>query len=101
MSLIHLFKKMKHWNFDIIRYCAIGVGCSIEKNLEPSLSPQNCSKNYWKLLPLLISISSPSLVTSRVVVQEIYSKMYLPSYTNTHRDDTDSVNHRMVKNTKP
>ena len=72
----------------------------MEKNLEPSPSPPNCSKDYWKLLPLLISINWPSLVTSWLVVKNIYSKIYLVSCTNTHCDDTDSVNHGMVKNTK-
>ena len=27
LSLIHLFKKMKHWNLDIIGYCVIGASC--------------------------------------------------------------------------
>ena len=31
------------------------------------------------------------------MVQKIYSKMYLVSCTNTHRDVIDSVNHWMVK----
>ena len=53
-----------------------------------------------KLLPLLVCINWSSLVTSRVVVQKIYSKIYLVSCTNTHLDVTDSVNHGMVKNTK-
>ena len=70
------------------------------KGPEPSPSPLNCSKYCWKLLSFLISISWPSLLTSWVVVQEIYSKMYLASCTNTHREVTDSVNHGMVKNTK-
>ena len=39
-------------------------------------------------------------MTPWVVVQKIYSKMYLVSCTNTHRDVTDSVNHGMVKNKK-
>ena len=68
--------------------------------MKPSPSPPNGSKDYWKLLTLFISIIWPSLVTSWVVVQKIYSKMYLVSCTNTHRDVTDSVNHAMVKNTK-
>ena len=34
------------------------------------------------------------------MVQKIYSKMYLVSCTNTHRDVTDLVNHGMVKNRK-
>ena len=72
----------------------------MEKDLEPSPSPPNCSKGYWKLLPLLLSISWPSLVTSWVVLQKIYSKMYLASCSNTYHDVTDSVNHGMVKNTK-
>ena len=69
-------------------------------DLESIPSPPNCSKDYWKLLPLLISINWPSLVTSWFVVQKIYSKMHLVSCTNTHRDVTDLVNHGMVKNTK-
>ena len=68
--------------------------------MEPSLSPPNYSMDYWELLPMLISINWLSLVTSWVVVQKIYSKMYLVSCTNTHRDVTDLVNHGMVKNTK-
>ena len=36
-------------------------------------------------------------MTSWVVVQKIYLKMYLVSCTNTHQDVTDSVNHGMVK----
>ena len=92
------------WNetleLDIIGYWVIGTGSLIEKDLEPSPSHPNYLKDYWKLLPLLISISWPSLVTSWVVVQKIYSKMYLVSCTNAHRDVTDSVNHGMVINAK-
>ena len=72
----------------------------MEKDLEPSSSPPNCSKDYWELLPLPLSINWPSLVTSQVEVQKIYLKMYLVSCTDTHRDTTDSANHRMVKSTK-
>ena len=86
------FKKMKHWNLDIFGCWVIGGGCSIKKDLESSPSPLNCSEGYWKLLPLLISINWPSLVTSWVVVQKIYSKMHLVSCTNTHHDITDLVN---------
>ena len=68
--------------------------------MERRPSPPNCSKYYWKLLPLLLSISWPSLVTSWVLVQKIYSKMYIVPCTNTHCDVTDSVNHGMVENTK-
>ena len=97
---IHLFKKMKYWNLEILGYWVIGADCWIKKDLESSRSPPNCSKDYRKLLPLLISINWPSLVTSWVVVQKIYSKMHLVSCTNTHHDVTDLVNHGMVKNTK-
>ena len=69
-------------------------------DLKSSPSPPNSSKDYWKLLSLLISINWPSLVTSWVVVQKIFSKMLLVSFTNTHCDTTDLVNHLMVKNTK-
>ena len=34
MSLIHLFKKMKHWNLDIIGYVVIRPGRYIEKDLD-------------------------------------------------------------------
>ena len=39
-------------------------------------------------------------MTSRVVVQKIYSKMYPVSCANTHHEVTDFVNYGMVKNTK-
>ena len=91
---------MKLWDLDIFGYWVVGAGCQIKKDLESNPSPLNCSKGYWKLLPLLISINWPSLVTSWFVVQKIYSKMHLISCTNTHRDVTDLVNHGMVKNTK-
>ena len=68
--------------------------------MKPSPSPPNCSKDYWKLLLLLIFINWPSLVTSWVVILKIYSKLYLVWWTNTHLDITDSVNHEMVQNTK-
>ena len=69
--------------------------------MEHSPSPPNYSKDYWILLFLNISITWPSLVTSWVVVQEIYSKMYLVSCTNnTHHDVTDLANHWMVENRK-
>ena len=94
-----MFKKMKHWNLDIIGYWVIGAVCEIEKDLELSPSPPNCSKNSWNLLPLHISINWPSLLTLWVVVQKIYPEMHLVSCTNTH-DITDLVNHWMVKSKK-
>ena len=72
----------------------------MKKDLEPSPSHPNCSKDYWKLLTLLISINWPSLMTWWVEIQKIYSEMYLVLCTDTHRDITDLVNHGMVKNTK-
>ena len=36
----------------------------------------------------------------RLIVQNINSKMYLVSCTNTHHDVTDLVNYGMTKNTK-
>ena len=68
--------------------------------MEPSRSPPNSSKDYCKLLPLLLTIHWPNLVTWWIVVQKIYSKIYLVSCTNTHRNVTDLVNHGMVKNIK-
>ena len=67
-------------------------------NLETNASPRNCSRDYLKLLPLLISINWPSLVMN--FVQKIFSKMHLVSCTNTHRDVADLVNHWMIKITK-
>ena len=100
LSFTHLFKKMKHWNLDIFDYWVIGGRLLNWKGPESSPSLPNCSKDYWKLLYLLISINWPSLVTSWFVVQKIYSKMHLVSCINTHRDVTDLVNHGKVKNTK-
>ena len=77
-------------------YWVIGPGCYIEKDLKLSLGLLNCSKDFWKFLPLLISIKWPSLVTWWVVVQKIYSKMHPVSCTNTHHDVTDLVNYGMV-----
>ena len=63
LFLIQIFKKMEHWNLNIIGYWVIGAGCWIEKDLELIPSLPNCSKDSWKLLPLLISINWPSLVS--------------------------------------
>ena len=93
-------KKVKNWKLDISGYWVIITGCYIEKDQELSLSLPNCSKDSWKLLPLLISITWPSLVTQWVVVQKINSKMHSVSCINTHHDVTDVVNHGMVKNKK-
>ena len=99
MSLIFP-KKMKHWNVDITGYWVIRTSCLIEKDLELSPSPPNCSKDSWKLLTLFISINWQSLVIYWVVAQKIYSKMHPVSCTDAHHDITDLVNHGMVENTK-
>ena len=71
MSHVFLFKKkMEHWNLDIISCWLIGAGYQIEKYLELSTSPPNCSKDSWKLLPLYW----PSLRFLLVVDQKMYSK---------------------------
>ena len=98
MSLIHLFKKMKHWNRDIIGYRVIGAGCLLEKDLKLSLTPPNCSTDSWKLLPLVTSIHWPSLVAS--CGSKDISKIHPVLCINTHHDVTDLANHGMVKNTK-
>ena len=74
----------------------IEAGCYTKKDLESCPSPPDCSKDYWKLSLLLISINWPNLVTLWVVVPNIYSKMDLVSCANTHCDVTDLVNHGMV-----
>ena len=61
---------MEHWNLDIISCWLIGAGCQIEKYLELSTSPPNCSKDSWKLLPLYW----PSFRFLLVVDQKMYSK---------------------------
>ena len=64
------------------------------------LRPQSSKfQRFLKIFLLLTSIKWPSLVTSWVLVQQMYSKMQ-PVCTNTHHDVTDLVNHGMVKNTK-
>ena len=43
-SVIHLFKRVKHWNLDITDYWLIRAGCWNEKKLELSSSPPYFSK---------------------------------------------------------
>ena len=70
-------------------------------DLKLNTSPPNCPKDSWKLLPLLISINWPSMVTQLVVVQKIYWKIHPASCNNIYHDVIDLVNHSgMVKNTK-
>ena len=70
------------------------------KDLELSHRPLNCSKDSWKLLPLYISISWSSLVTSRVLVYKMSSKIRPVSRANTHHDVTEFENNGIAKNTK-
>ena len=72
-------------------------------------------KRTWNLVPVLQIVQNiieiitlawiyqldwPSLATSWVLVQNIYSEMHLVSSANTYCDVTDLVNHEMFKNTK-
>ena len=68
--------------------------------MEKDLEPNPVLQIVQKIIALDLSINWPSLVASQVVVQKIYSKMYLVSCINTHHDVTDYVNHGMVKNAK-
>ena len=57
MSLIQLFKKIKHWNLDKIDYWVIGAGCWIKKHLELIPFLQICQKipnSYFPCLYLSI-----------------------------------------------
>ena len=72
-------QQKKFWNLTIFGYSVIGAGCYIQKDLESSPSHPNCSKDYKKLLFLLISINWPSLVTSWVVIQ-----IYIQTCTLSH-----------------
>ena len=65
----------------------------MEKDLEVSPTPPNCSKDSWKSLPLFITINWPSLFScgSKDIL-----KMHPVSSTNTHYGITDLVNQGMV-----
>ena len=69
----------------------------------PGTSPQS-SKLFKRLLKIIALAYIYQLTKFGglmwVVVQKIYSKLYLVSCNNTHRDITDSVNNGMVINTK-
>ena len=95
LSLTHVFTKMKYWNLDIIDYWVIGTDFLIEKDLELSPSPPNCSTNSWKLLPW--KSLSRSQVWWQVFVQKIYSKFHPVLCAHNYREVTDLGNHGMVK----
>ena len=82
MSLIHLFKNMKHWNLHITGYWVIGAGCYIEKGLELGPSHPYCLKHSLKLLPLLISIN---YLSNKVWwLNELWFKWYIQKCTLLH-----------------
>ena len=94
-SLFTFSKKMKQWNLNIIGYWVIGSGYWIEKGLELSPSPPNCSKDSQNYCPgLYLPIDQVWWLNG------LWFKMYHVSCTNTHHDVTDLVNHGMVKNIK-
>ena len=71
-SLIHPFKKMKHWNLDITGYWVIGAVCYNEKGLELSTSPPIFQKISEKYCPCLyLSIDQVWWVT------ELWFKRYI------------------------
>ena len=97
--------------FDIFLFSETKIGNSFPNSqfsingYRISQDVQKITENYCPCLLCLliyfyIYINWSSLVTSWVVVQKIYSKMYLVSCTNTHRDVAYLVNHGMIKNTK-
>ena len=90
-------KKMKHWKLDKIGYWEIGAGCLIEIGLELSPSPPNRSKDFRKMIPSCLDLSTKS---PEFLIQKVYSKIHPVLCTNSHHDVTDLVNHGMVKNTK-
>ena len=86
---------MEHWNLDIIGYWIIVTACLIEKDLKLSPGPPK----FLKLLPCLyLSIGQVWWLN------DLWFKGYIQkcndTYTNTHHDVTDLVNHGMVWNTK-
>ena len=82
LPFIHLSKKnetLESWH--IYGYWVIGARCQIKKDLDSSPSSPNYSKDYWKLLPLLI-----------------YQLVKFGNLMSCGSKD-DLVNHGMVKNT--
>ena len=62
----------------IFGYWVIGAGCLIEKDLGSSPSLPNCSKDYWKLLYLLISTEQDWWL------HDLWFKRYIQKCTLTH-----------------
>ena len=66
-------------------------------DLELSPSPQNCSRDSWKLL---FFINWLRFMIYWDMVKKIYSEMHPVLCTNTHYGITDLVYHGIFKNTK-
>ena len=97
MSLIHLFKKMKHWNLDIVGYWVIGAGCEIEKDLKLRPSPPDCSKDSLKLLPFYLSVGQVWWL-NKLWFKSYIKQMHPVLRTNTYHDVTGLVNDWMLRN---
>ena len=69
-------KKLKHWNLVIIGYW-LGQVAKLKRTWKPSPSPPHFSKDYWELLPLLISINWTSLVTLSCDSKDILKNLTL------------------------
>ena len=90
------FQKNESLESWIIVYWVIGAGCQIEKDLKLSHNPPNSSKipeNYC----LAYIYQLVKFADLWVVVQKIFSKTHPFSYTNTHHDVINLVNHGMIK----
>ena len=100
MPFIHLFRKMEHWNLDIIGYWVIEAACLIWKG--PGNYPQ-CPKLFKRFLKIIALVYIHQLIKfchSVFVVQKIYSKMHPASRTNFYDNVTDLVIYEMVTNTE-
>ena len=90
---------MKHWKLDIIGFWVIGAGCYIKKSLKRSSNTPNRSKDFTKILILLIYQLTKFAGLMRCGSKDIF-KIHPVSWTNNHHDVTSLVNHGIVKNTK-
>ena len=90
MSLIRIYKKMKHWNLEIIGYWEIRAGCYLERtcNLTPVLqivqkTTENCSlwlyistDEIWWLNELWFKRYIQKCTLSRVLILVITSQIW-------------------------
>ena len=91
MSFIHLIKKVKHWNLDIIGYWVIAAGCWIEKDLEHSPKTFRLFKRFLKIIVL-------AYIYQLVKSDDLMSCGSKDVFKN--HNVTKLVNHEIVKNTK-